>query len=98
LLAPREQLHDGARDHRGELLLAFDEALVAEGAMVPLRVYLAILPTLPIAFVSGYRAIAFLCWVPNLVLAELLLGRWRQAGRAASNSSFGRRQLSDSAA
>jgi len=67
-------------------------------AAVTLRVYLAVLPTLPIAFVTGYRVIAFLCWVPNLVVAELLLGKLRQARRDAGSSGFGRRQLSDSAA
>jgi hypothetical protein len=49
-------------------------------AAVTLRIYLAILPTLPIVFVQGYRAISFLCWVPNFIVAELLLRRSRPAG------------------
>jgi hypothetical protein len=44
-------------------------------AAVTLRIYLAILPTLPVVFVSGYRVVSFLCWVPNIVVAELLLRR-----------------------
>ncbi|MEI9814854.1 MAG: DUF2306 domain-containing protein [Acidobacteriota bacterium] len=54
-------------------------------AAVTLRLYLQILPGLPIPFVSGYRAISFLCWVPNILVAEYFLRRaaTRQAGRIA---------------
>jgi hypothetical protein len=33
--------------------------------------------SLPLAFVSGYRVVSFLCWVPNLLAAELSLRRNR---------------------
>lgn len=56
-------------------------------AAVTLRVYLAILPALPVAFLDGYRAIAFLCWVPNLIVAELILRRSRL--RAALSRPLG---------
>lgn len=81
-------------EHRSWMVRSFSLTYAA----VTLRLYLAILPALPIAFVSGYRAVAFLCWVPNLLVAELWLRRWRQAARADGNSAFVRRQLSDSAA
>jgi hypothetical protein len=48
--------------------------------------------------VSGYRVVSFLCWVPNLVLAELLLRRGPQRARAGGISAFGQRPVSDSAA
>lgn len=81
-------------EHRSWMVRSFSLTYAA----VTLRLYLTILPALPIAFVSGYRAIAFLCWVPNLLVAELLLRRWRQGARADGSSAFVRRQLSDSAA
>lgn len=61
--------------HRAWMVRSFSLTYAA----VTLRVYLAILPALPIAFLDGYRAIAFLCWVPNLAIAELLIRRWRWA-------------------
>lgn len=57
--------------HRAWMLRSFALTFAA----VTLRLYLGALPLLPIAFVDGYRAIAFLCWVPNLLVAELLLRR-----------------------
>lgn len=62
-------------EHRAWMVRSFSLTYAA----VTLRIYLAVLPALPIAFVDGYRAIAFLCWVPNLFVAELLLRRARLA-------------------
>jgi hypothetical protein len=42
-------------------------------AAVTLRLYLPLIPLFDMAFYDGYRAIAFLCWVPNLLVAELYL-------------------------
>lgn len=42
-------------------------------AAVTLRVMLPLAPATGLDFVDAYRAIAFLCWVPNLLLAELWL-------------------------
>ena len=54
-------------------------------AAVTLRLYLPIAQLLPVEFDDAYRAISFLCWVPNLVVAEAYLrrkGRARDAGGA----------------
>ncbi|RYZ04857.1 MAG: DUF2306 domain-containing protein [Myxococcales bacterium] len=44
-------------EHRVWMIRSFSLTYAA----VTLRIYLAILPALPIAFIQGYRAIAFLC-------------------------------------
>jgi hypothetical protein len=44
-------------------------------AAVTLRLYLPLLDPLGVPFFDGYRAISFLCWVPNLAIAELYLAR-----------------------
>lgn len=63
--------------HREWMIRSF--ALTSAGVM--LRIYLGLLLLLPLDFTDGYRAIAFLCWVPNIVLAELYI-RWRRRGPA----------------
>jgi hypothetical protein len=60
-------------EHRAWMIRSFGLTYAA----VTLRIYLAILPALPVAFIDGYRAIAFLCWLPNLLGVELLLRRSR---------------------
>lgn len=57
-------------------------ALTAAGIM--LRVYLGIMLTLPVEFYEGYRVIAFLCWVPNILLAELYLRRGQRVSAPAA--------------
>jgi uncharacterized membrane protein len=42
-------------------------------AAVTLRLYLPVLFIGQLDFMAGYRAISFLCWVPNLIVAELWL-------------------------
>jgi len=42
-------------------------------AAVTLRLYLPLIPLFHVSFIDGYRAISFLAWVPNLILAELYL-------------------------
>jgi hypothetical protein len=42
-------------------------------AAVTLRLYLPLIPLFHASFIDGYRAISFLAWVPNLILAELHL-------------------------
>lgn len=51
-------------------------------AAVTLRLYLPIAPLLGFSFVEGYRAISFLCWVPNLILAEIYLANGRKPRQA----------------
>jgi hypothetical protein len=45
---------------------------------VTLRLYLPLSGAIGIPFDDAYPAIAWLCWVPNLVVAEWLVipGRW----------------------
>lgn len=52
-------------------------------AAVTLRLYLPIPLVLHLDFVEGYRAIAWLCWVPNLIVAEVWL-RGQMARQAAA--------------
>lgn len=42
-------------------------------AAVTLRILLPLIPLTGLEFVEGYRAISFLCWVPNLLLVEAWL-------------------------
>ncbi len=42
-------------------------------AAVTLRIYLPLAGALRLDFNEAYRAIAFLCWVPNLAISEILL-------------------------
>lgn len=42
-------------------------------AAVTLRLYLPLAPALGLDFFTAYRAIAWACWVPNLLVAELWL-------------------------
>jgi len=59
-------------DHRRWMVRSFALTYAA----VTLRIYLVVLAVLPLSFLmSGYRIISFLCWVPNLLAAELLLRR-----------------------
>ena len=44
-------------------------------AAVTLRLYLPIAAIAHVDFMTGYRAISFLCWVPNIAVAELYLAR-----------------------
>jgi uncharacterized membrane protein len=56
-------------EHRAWMIRSFALTFAA----VALRTYLLILVALPIPFDDGYRAISFLCWVPNLLFAEAYL-------------------------
>ena len=48
-------------------------------AAVTLRLYLPVVAIAHLDFDWGYRAISFLCWVPNLAVIELWLSRdWRR--------------------
>jgi uncharacterized membrane protein len=55
-------------------------------AAVTLRLYLPTAMVSGIAFGTAYPAIAWLCWVPNLVVAELLFNRRGAATRTAGPS------------
>jgi hypothetical protein len=55
--------------HRRWIIRSFALTLAA----VTLRLYVPIAVMLPVQFEDAYRAISFLCWVPNLLVAELFL-------------------------
>jgi uncharacterized membrane protein len=75
LMAWRMAVQRRFAEHRAWMVRSFALTLSA----VTLRLYLAVLLALPMSqFVDGYRLISFLCWVPNLLLAELFLRRSRR--------------------
>jgi uncharacterized membrane protein len=57
-------------------------------AAVTLRLYLPIVGVARLDFVEAYRAISWLCWVPNLIVAEWLVRRpgFRTTPRLATPS------------
>ncbi len=57
--------------HRRWMIRSFALTLAA----VTLRLYLPIAALLPLPFATSYQAIAYLCWIPNLLLAERYLRR-----------------------
>lgn len=59
-------------DHERWMIRSFALTLAA----VTLRIYLPISVIAQLPYDPAYRAISFLCWVPNLVVAELLIARW----------------------
>lgn len=54
---------------------------------VMLRVWLPLLLALGYDFPEAYMTVAWLCWVPNLLVAELIIGGGRRAGRAFLESA-----------
>lgn len=56
-------------------------------AAVTLRLYLPFAFLSPLGYDATYRAISFLCWVPNLAAAEIWLARSSPARAAASHRS-----------
>jgi len=63
-------------EHRQWMIRSFS---LTFGAVL-LRVYLPASQAMGIEFMTAYRAISWLAWVPNLILAELYLrqGGWRK--------------------
>jgi uncharacterized membrane protein YozB (DUF420 family) len=56
-------------EHRAWMIRSYALTLAA----VTLRLYLPVVLLSGVDFPFAYRAISFLCWVPNLVLAEVYL-------------------------
>lgn len=54
---------------------------------VMLRVWLPLFMALGYEFPEAYVTVAWLCWVPNLLVAELMVGKGRRAGRAVLAST-----------
>ena len=65
--------------HQAWMIRSFALTLAA----VTLRLYLPIAAVLPVSEEASYQAISFLCWVPNLLFAELYLRRRNAPLRAA---------------
>jgi hypothetical protein len=64
--------------HRNWMIRSFALTLAA----VTLRLYLPAPSLFHIEFVEAYRAIAWLCWVPNLIVAEVVIRVTDQATAA----------------
>jgi uncharacterized membrane protein len=69
------------QDHRGWMIRSYALTLAA----VTLRVWLPLSQVAGIPFLTAYVAIAWLCWVPNLLVAEWFLRR-RPRGPVAAPS------------
>lgn len=63
-------------DHRTWMIRSFALTLAA----VTLRLYLPIAEILQLPEVASYQLISFLCWVPNLLLAQVFIARGRSLG------------------
>ena len=61
-------------EHRAWMLRSFALTFAA----VTLRIGLVVLPLAGMSFLDAYRALAFLSWIPNLLVVELLLARQRR--------------------
>jgi len=73
VLAWRRAMQRRFIEHRAWMIRSFALTLAA----VTLRLYLPLAAILSINFEDAYRAISFLAWVPNLLLAELYLRQRR---------------------
>jgi len=61
-------------DHRRWMIRSYSLTLAA----VTLRIYLTVSFGLGFPFESSYPVIAWICWVPNLIVAEMILA-WRSS-------------------
>ncbi len=71
----RRAIERRSAEHRRWMLRSWALTMAA----VTLRLYLPLLPLLGIDFLAGYRAIAWLCWIPDLAAVEFYLRRQRNA-------------------
>lgn len=69
ILGWRAALQGRFAEHRRWMIRSWALTLAA----VTLRLYLPTVLALDLPFLPWYRAISFLCWVPNLAIAELYL-------------------------
>ena len=68
-LAWRRAVQGRFIEHRAWMIRSFALTFAA----VTLRLYLPLIFVFQVGFDDAYRAISFLCWVPNLLVAELYL-------------------------
>jgi hypothetical protein len=59
-------------------------------AAVTLRTYLPLSLALGVPFANAYRVISWLCWVPNIVLAEWLVRHTQAPSPAVADDAFAR--------
>lgn len=83
-LATTWRAYDAARnrriaEHRRWMIRSFALTFAA----VTLRLYLPLAFVSPWGYAATYRVISFACWIPNLLLAEVWLARWKP-GRGAA--------------
>lgn len=78
-LAWRRAMQGRFVEHRAWMIRSFAVTLAA----VTLRLYLPIALLLSFGFDDAYRAISFLCWVPNLLVVELYLRHRRMLDSAS---------------
>jgi hypothetical protein len=74
LLGWRAVLQARFAEHRRWMIRSWALTLAA----VTLRIYLPLVMAFGLPFLPWYRAISFLAWVPNLIVAELWLQRRRR--------------------
>ena len=79
-LALRRAMQRRFTEHRAWMIRSFALTLAA----VTLRLYLPLASVFAIPFDDAYRAISFLAWVPNLLVAELYLRHRAELNRTAS--------------
>jgi len=75
--------HEEAR-HRRWMIRSYSLTLAA----VTLRIYLPVSLALGIPFANAYQVISWLCWVPNVILAEWLLRRTQAIIPAVAGDVF----------
>ncbi len=73
LIAYRHIRAGNWRSHREWMIRSYAVAL----AFVMLRVWLVVLGGLGPPDMEVYQTATWLCWVPNLIMAELYIGWWR---------------------
>jgi uncharacterized membrane protein len=55
-------------------------------AAVTLRLWLIVFQVAGVEFIEAYITVAWLCWVPNLIVAEGIVNRIRASGRRAATA------------
>ena len=80
--------HEEAR-HRRWMIRSYSLTLAA----VTLRIYLPLSLALGVPFANAYRAISWLCWVPNIILAEWLVRRTQTPISAAAGNTIASGQV-----
>jgi uncharacterized membrane protein len=77
--------HEEAR-HRGWMIRSYSLTLAA----VTLRIYIPLSLALGLPFANAYQVISWLCWVPNIILAEWLVRRTQAPILAVAGDTLAR--------